>query len=72
MTEKGLRAVGAWPSPDQLADRLLTVLEDAAAHAGSAEERSRARRVLEALRAGGRNLLVMAAGGALGGMALGG
>ncbi len=72
VTEKGLRAVGAWPSPDQFADRLLAALEDAAAHAGSEEERSRARRVLEALRAGGRDLLVNAAGGALGGMALGG
>lgn len=72
VTEKGVRAVGAWPSPDQFADRLLAALEECCSHAGSEEERSRARRVIEVLRAGGRDLLVNAAGGALGGMALGG
>jgi hypothetical protein len=66
-----LQAVGAWPSPEKLVDRLLDALADAAENAHSEEERSRARRALDALRAAGRDVLVNAAGGALGGMALG-
>lgn len=62
-----LQVVGAWPSPEQLVDRLLTALADAAEHAGSEDERGRARRALDALRSAGRDVLVNAAGGALGG-----
>ena len=58
-------------SPEKLVDRLLDALGDAAESAHSEEERRRARRALDALRAAGRDVLVNAAGGALGGMALG-
>ena len=68
---RALQAVGAWPSPEQLVSRLLDALADAAENAPTDEERSRARRALDALRAAGWDVLVNAAGGALGGMALG-
>ena len=58
--------MGAWPSPEQLVDRLLYARADAAGNAHSDEERSRARRALDALRAAGRDVLVNATGGALG------
>lgn len=67
ITPRALQAVGTWPSPEQLVDRLLEALADAAEHAGTDEERSRARRALDALRSAGRDVLVNAAGGALGG-----
>ena len=71
VTARALQAVGAWPSPEQLADRLLAALADVAEHGRTDDERGRARRALEALRSAGRDMLVNAAGGALGGSALG-
>lgn len=66
-----LQLVGAWPSAEQLVDRLLDALAEAAEHGETDDERSRARRALDALRSAGRDVLVNAAGGALGGAALG-
>ena len=71
VTERALRVVGAWPSAEQLADRLLAALAEAAEHGSTEDERGRARRALDALRSAGRDVLVNAAGGALGGAALG-
>ncbi len=67
VTEKALRVTGAWPSPEQLVDRLLAALAEAAQNAASPEERSKARRALDTLGSLGREVLVNAAGGALGG-----
>lgn len=67
VSARALQLVGTWPSPEQLVDRLLEALAAAAEEASTADERSRARRALEALRDAGRDVLVNAAGGALGG-----
>jgi hypothetical protein len=72
VTARALQAVGAWPSPEQLVDRLLAALDHAAKHANTNEERSRARRTLDALGTAGRDVLVNAAGAALGGITFGG
>ena len=59
------RAVGAWPSPDALADRILAGLRDAAENADDKEERSRLRRLAAWLGGAGRDILVDVAGTAL-------
>lgn len=66
VTPLALRAVQAWPSAEAVVDRLLNALAQAADHAATAEERSRARRVLDVLMADGRGVLVGALGCALG------
>jgi len=66
VTEKALRAVGAWPTPEAFVDRLLASLSELAENAPTSEERSRARRVLDAVGSVGRDVLVNAAGSVLG------
>ena len=66
VTEKALRAVGAWPTPEAFVDRLLARLSELAEDAPTSEERSRARRLLDAVSSVGRDVLVNAAGSALG------
>jgi hypothetical protein len=61
------RIVGAWPSPEQYADRLLEALEEQARSASDETERTRVRRVLDAIRDVGRDVLVQAAATALAG-----
>ena len=66
VTEKALRATGAWPSADLVADRLLDALQDIADHGDDAVTRSRARKALEALGGFTREVLVSVAGAAAG------
>lgn len=48
VTERALRAVGAWPTAEAFVDRLLVTLTQLAEEAPTPEQRSRARRVLDA------------------------
>lgn len=61
-----LTTTGAWPTPESLVDRLLEALETSVAAAPSEAERSRRQKALDALRGISRDILVNAAGGALG------
>jgi hypothetical protein len=67
VSERALKAVGAWPSAEALVDRLLGALEQAEQAATTPEERTRMRRARQALVSVGRDVLVGAAGSALGG-----
>jgi hypothetical protein len=69
VTALGLTAVGAWPTPEGFVDRLLAALEAREAAATTEDERTRIRRVLDVVSALGRDVLVNAAGSALGGLA---
>lgn len=69
ITERGLTEVGAWPTPESLVERLLAALEEQANAAPTEQERSRARRTLDALKGIGLDVLTNAAGSALGGAA---
>ena len=66
VTERALRAVGAWPTAEEFVDRLLASLTRLAEEAPTPEERSRARRVLDGVAGVGRDVLVNAAGSVLG------
>lgn len=48
VTERGLREVGAWPSGEQYARKLLATLEDVAENDPDPVQRSKARRMLNA------------------------
>lgn len=49
VTERGLREVGAWPSPDQLTARLVAALDDAAEREPEPAKRSKLRRAATVL-----------------------
>jgi hypothetical protein len=51
------RLVGAWPTPDNLADRIVAALQDAADNAPTEEERSRARKLLDGATGVGKGVL---------------
>jgi hypothetical protein len=51
------RTVGQWPTPEDLADQIITALEDAATNASSEEERSRARKMLDGAKGIGKGVL---------------
>ena len=67
VSERALQAVGAWPSPEDLVDRLLAALEEAEQAATTPEERTKLQRARQALVSVGRDVLVGAVGSALGG-----
>lgn len=58
VTERARRAVGAWPDPQQLADRLLAALEKAADAEPESEKRNALKRTLAFLGGTGREILV--------------
>jgi hypothetical protein len=68
ITGLGLTASGAWPSPETLADRLIAAVEQGLANATTDDERSRWRKLRDGLASAGRDVVVGAAGGALGGL----
>jgi hypothetical protein len=49
--------VGQWPTPENLADRIVAALQDAADNAPSEEERSRAKRLLDGASGVGKGVL---------------
>lgn len=51
------RTVGSWPTPDNLADRIVAGLQDAADHAPTEEERGRARKLLDGATGVGKGVL---------------
>lgn len=51
------RLVGAWPTPDGLAERIVAALEDAAQNAPTEEERGRARKILDGATGVGKGVL---------------
>lgn len=66
VTDRALRAVGAWPTAEAFVDRLLAALAQLSEEASTPDERSRARRLLDAFGGVGRDVLVNAAGSVLG------
>ena len=51
------RTVGQWPTPEGLADQIISALEDAATNASSDEERSRAQKMLDGAKGVGKGVL---------------
>jgi len=66
-TERGLLAVGAWPTPESALDRLIQAMEAQAQQAGSEEERSKARAIAAWFGNAGRDLMVNAMAGVVSG-----
>lgn len=66
VTPRALRTVQAWPLAKAVVERLLVALAGAAQSPVTADERSRARRLLDVLKEDGRGVLVGALGSALG------
>lgn len=60
------RKVGAWPTPDTMADRLLTALEDLAEYSDDQVTRTKARKALDGLGSFSRDVLVAVVGTAAG------
>lgn len=56
-TGEARRRVGAWPTPDSLADRIIAALEDTAANGESEEERTRAQKMLDGAKGVGKGVL---------------
>jgi DNA-binding MurR/RpiR family transcriptional regulator len=61
------RAVGTWPTPENLADQILAALAAAAENEPDEEKRTRLRKALEILRSAGRDVILGVAGNALSG-----
>jgi hypothetical protein len=57
ITGHARRVVGAWPTPESLADRLIAALEDTAANGEDEEHRSWAKRALEGGKGVGKGVL---------------
>jgi hypothetical protein len=57
-TERARRAVGLWPTPDDLADRLIATFERAADEATGIDHRIRLRETAKFLGGGARDLIV--------------
>ncbi len=72
VSEKARRAVGAWPSPEALALRLVEAVEQGLAAAITEDERSRWRKLRDGMTGAGTAVLTNAAGSALGTAAIGG
>jgi hypothetical protein len=58
ISEAARRTVGAWPSPERAADRLLAAVERAIEQAATPEERGRLVKIRDGLAGVGRDLLV--------------
>lgn len=58
MTERGLREVGAWPSTEVAADRLIAALDALVANASTPDERTRWQRVRDGIAGAGRDVTV--------------
>lgn len=52
------RQVGAWPTPDTAADRLIAALEHLAATTDNDDERTRVRKILDGFAGSGRQIAV--------------
>lgn len=57
-TERARRAVGLWPTPGDLADRIISALDHAAEYAATDEDRGKIRKAASFLAGAGRDLLV--------------
>lgn len=58
ISREAQRLVGAWPSPETATDRLIAALEKIAVSSDNEDERTRARRVLDAFAGSGRQIAV--------------
>lgn len=66
VTAEARRLAGSWPSPDNIADRLLAALADIAEHGSDELTKSRARKAAEALGGFSRDTLIAVIGSAAG------
>lgn len=62
VSERARREVGAWPTAEVLATRLLDALERIATTSGSTDQRTAAGRLLDVAKTDGRGVLVAALG----------
>lgn len=58
LTDRAQRAVGAWPSDESIADRIIAALEAIAENTTDEDERTRTRKILEMLAGSGRQIAV--------------
>ncbi len=58
VTERGLRESGAWPTADQLAERVVSALDEAAEREPEPDKRSKLRGLATGLGGAGRDVLV--------------
>lgn len=65
-SERAQQLAGEWPSPEDVADRLVEALKSLAENAETPEERSKARKALDAITSLSRDVLVSLAGAAIG------
>jgi hypothetical protein len=65
VTEKALRAVGAWPTPETALDRIIAALEAIAENTDDEDTRTRARRILAGFAGAGRQIGIAVAGAAI-------
>lgn len=56
VTERALREVGAWPSPQTALDRMIAALEAIADHTSDEDTRTRARKILDGLTGAGKTI----------------
>jgi len=63
ITGKGLRAVGLWPTPDSIVDRLLASIDEEIAAAPDGDSRGRLTRARQALGDISREVLIRVAAG---------
>lgn len=63
LSGEAYRAVGVWPSPDQLVDRVVAALEARAAESGDDQERGRLGQAAQTLASVGRDVLVQVLSG---------
>ncbi len=57
VTGEARRLVGAWPTPDNLADRIVAAMQEVAENAPTEEERGRARKLLDGATGVGKGVL---------------
>jgi hypothetical protein len=67
VTGHGRRAAGTWPTPEDIADRIIEAFEQAAENAPDEEEAGRLRRAGQAVAGVGRDVLVNLIAAGLGG-----
>jgi predicted ArsR family transcriptional regulator len=65
--ERGLREVGAWPTPETALDRMIAALEAIADNTDDEDTRTRARKILDGLGGAGRQIGISVVGAAIGG-----
>lgn len=67
LTREAYELAGAWPTPENLATRIVEALEQIAEDTNDEDERTRLQKLVAGLKTGGRQAIISAVGIALGG-----